>query len=174
MSNYPKSTKKIISSIANDLKIAIVYSTFNSTVTKRLLTETIQELKALQIPAKNIICEKVDGALEIPMALLMCKKYYKVDVLIAIGCVIRGETYHFEVVSNTSANALAYMALNIKTPVINGILTCENMKQAKARISKVSKHIAKSAINAASLNFHLKQTKKTKNKLWQKNNEKNA
>lgn len=159
------------------MKVAIVYSTFNREITEKMLKHCLQNLKKQGVLAKNIFSESVDGALEIPVVLSWCKKYYSAEVLIGIGCVIRGETYHFEVVSQTSAIALANLSLKTNTAVINGILTCENIKQAQARIIPVSQHLANCAIGLAILKNNLKAKNKiNKNRIksvkTKKNNEK--
>lgn len=172
MSKYPSTRVKPLAKIINpkisiykNIRIGIVYSQFNAQITDKILERTINNLKSLGISAQNIICEKVSGALEIPVGLLWCEKYCNVSALIAIGCVIRGETFHFEIVSQTSAQALSNLALQTNIPVINGILTVDTEKQAKARILPISEHIATAAINMASLKSNLKDNKKVKKKI---------
>ncbi len=116
------------------LKIAIVLPYFNQELGKELLKNTKEELINNQVQEKNIMIFRVAGALEIPFA---CQKIAKkFDVIIALGIVIRGETTHYDLVTETSHQGLMQVQLDTKIPIIFGILACENLTQAKNRISK--------------------------------------
>ena len=115
------------------LYIGIVQARFNAGITNELTRACIEQLRELGVQAKHIEIMQVPGALEIPVALqaLAKKNYY--DALIAIGCIIRGETYHFELVANESGAGVSRVALDYEVPIANAILTVENEEQALAR-----------------------------------------
>ena len=124
-------------------RIAIVQARFNAHITDALVADCVQELRALGVAENNITHVTVPGALEVPVALdalaqriLASHNKFAFDALIAIGCVIRGETYHFELVANESAAGITRVALDMGVPIANAILTVENEAQAKARIGK--------------------------------------
>lgn len=116
---------------APQAKVAIVVSRFNSFITERLVEGAVDTLKRQgQLADDNITLVKVPGAVEIPLAvkrLAMSKKY---DGVIALGCVIRGGTAHFEYVSGECAKGIAQVALEAEIPVAFGVLTTENLEQA--------------------------------------------
>lgn len=123
------------------LRIGIVWSRFNEQIVRQLLTACDKELVDLGVPAANIDVVSVPGALEIPVvlqSLALERRGFgrRYDALIALGAVIRGETYHFDVVSNESARGILDVQLETGVPVANGIVTTENDEQAVARISK--------------------------------------
>ena len=123
------------------LRIGIVWSRFNEEIVRALLTACDKELVELGVAAANIDVVSVPGALEIPLvlqSLALERRGFgrRYDALIALGAVIRGETYHFDVVSNESARGILDVQLESGVPVANGIVTTENDEQAKARISK--------------------------------------
>ena len=115
------------------MRLGIVASRFNDALASKLLARAEQEAKKLGAQASVV---SVPGALEIPMALQWMAKSGKYDALVAVGCVIRGDTYHFEVVSNESARGVMDVALDSGLPVANGILTTEDEAQAEARLDK--------------------------------------
>ncbi len=123
------------------LRIGIVQARFNAHITDALTRVCVQELHSLGIADANITRLTVPGALEIPIALDALAQRdegeeFEFDALIAIGCVIRGETYHFELVANESAAGITRVALGMNIPIANAVLTVENEAQAEARISK--------------------------------------
>ena len=118
------------------LKIAIITSRFNAEITSELTQRCVHQLKKQGIQANHVDTYDVPGALEIPYAAAVLMHQDKYDAIIALGCAIRGETYHFELVSNESAFGLAKLNLKGKTPIINGVLTVENEAQAIARLGK--------------------------------------
>jgi 6,7-dimethyl-8-ribityllumazine synthase len=115
------------------MRLGIVASRFNDALASKLLARAEQEAKKLGAQAAVV---SVPGALEIPLALQWMARSGKYDALVAVGCVIRGETYHFEVVSNESARGVMDVALDSGLPIANGILTTEDEAQAEARLDK--------------------------------------
>ena len=115
------------------MRLGIVASRFNDALASKLLERAEREAKKLGAQASVV---SVPGALEIPVALQWMAKSGKYDALVAVGCVIRGETYHFEVVSNESARGVMDVALDSGLPIANGILTTEDEAQAEARLDK--------------------------------------
>jgi 6,7-dimethyl-8-ribityllumazine synthase len=123
------------------LRIGIVWSRFNEEIVQQLLTACDKELVQLGVPAANIDVVSVPGALEVPLvlqSLALERRGFgrRYDALIALGAVIRGETYHFDIVSNESARGILDVQLETGVPVANGIITTQNEEQARARISK--------------------------------------
>jgi 6,7-dimethyl-8-ribityllumazine synthase len=123
------------------LHVGIVWSRFNEEIVQQLLTACDQQLVELGVPASAIDVVSVPGALEIPVvlqSLALERRGFgrRYDALIALGAVIRGETYHFDVVSNESARGILDVQLETGIPVANGIITTENEEQARARIGK--------------------------------------
>ena len=114
----------------DDLYLAIVVGRFNEYAGRGELEACLDELKKLGVPEDNITVMRVPGALEIPMALSMIARSSPyVDAMIALGAVIRGETYHFEIVSNESARGIMDLQLKTGIPIANGILYCETDQQ---------------------------------------------
>ena len=118
------------------LRIGLVQARFNAAIGDRLRDGCIAELAALGVAEDDIEVVSVPGALEIPLALRLLAESDEFDALVAIGCVIRGETYHFELVCNESAAGITRVQLDALLPVANAILTVENAAQAEARIGK--------------------------------------
>ena len=119
-----------------DLRIGIVMSRFNMDVGEGLLGACTAELIKRGVQESGMLLVTVPGALEIPLTLQKMALTDQFDALIALGAVIRGETYHFEIVSNQSASGLAAVQLDTGIPVANGILTTETDDQALARMSR--------------------------------------
>src|SRR5689334_24070856 len=115
------------------MRLGIVASRFNEELTSRLLERAQAEAKKLGAQCSVV---NVPGALEIPLALQWLAQSGRFDALVAVGVVIRGETYHFEVVSNESARGVMDVALDFGVPVANAILTTEDEAQARARLDK--------------------------------------
>jgi len=133
------------------LAIGIVQARFNESVTNALADACRQELAALGVDEKNIRHVKVPGALEVASALQVMAETDKFDALIALGCIIRGETYHFELVANESGAAVTRIALDYQLPIANAILTTENMAQALARQIDKGIDAARVAVEMANL-----------------------
>ena len=133
------------------LKVGIVLSRFNSKVGEGLLKACEAKLMALGVAADDITLATVPGALETPVVLQEMANSEKFDALIALGAIIRGETYHFEVVSNESARGVSEVQLQYGVPVANAILTTENDEQALARIDVKGAEAAEVAIEMVNL-----------------------
>jgi len=133
------------------LNVGIVYSRFNEPVVKELLNSCVDQLIFQGINENHILKKEVPGALEIPMMINAYATKKKFDVLIGIGAVIRGETYHFEVVSDQSANGLMQVQLRHNIPVINAIITTNSGEEAFARTKIKGKEAAAGAIEMALL-----------------------
>ena len=133
------------------LNVGIVYSRFNEPVVKELLNSCVDQLILEGIDENHILKKEVPGALEIPMMINAYATKKKFDVLIGIGAVIRGETYHFEVVSDQSANGLMQVQLSHNIPVINAIITTNSGEEAFARTKIKGKEAAAGAIEMALL-----------------------
>jgi len=133
------------------LRIGIVVSRFNPEVGDALLAACTAALAKHGVRASDVRVVTVPGALEAPLALQKLANTGKYDALIALGAVIRGETYHFEVVANESAGGITTVALDTGVPVANGILTTENDGQAAARAAQKGADCAAVAIEMANL-----------------------
>jgi 6,7-dimethyl-8-ribityllumazine synthase len=136
-------------------KFAIIFSRYNDNIGNELLKNTQEALMACGTKEKNIEIYRVPGALEIPIAANALAIKDKFDAIICLGVVIRGETPHFELVSRECYRGLMDISLCSDTPIIFGILTVNNVKQAKERASKSKmnkgKEFAESAIEMAML-----------------------
>ena len=133
------------------LYIGIVQARFNEGITNALAEACKTELLALGVLEKHVELYSVPGALEVPVALQALAEKNEFDALIAIGCIIRGETYHFELVANESGRGVTRVALDYKLPVANAILTVENTAQAQARQTINGIEAARVAVEMANL-----------------------
>ena len=133
------------------LGIGIVQARFNEPITNALAQACHAELIALGVPDKSIDHVMVPGALEIPVALMAMAEKAKYDALVALGCIIRGETYHFELVANESGAGVSRVALDYQVPIANAILTTENLEQAIARKTEKGRDAARVAVEMANL-----------------------
>jgi 6,7-dimethyl-8-ribityllumazine synthase len=134
-----------------ELVIGIVQARFNQDVTNTLAKACWDALLEHGVQEKNIDHVQVPGALEVPVALQAMAEKGGYDALIGLGCIIRGETYHFELVANESAAGVTRVALDYQLPVANAILTTENMEQAVARQVEKGRDAALVAIEMANL-----------------------
>jgi 6,7-dimethyl-8-ribityllumazine synthase len=134
-----------------DLRVGIVQARFNEWAGRALQEACVGELITLGVDEDDITHLTVPGALEIPVVLARLAATQEYDALIALGCVIRGETYHFEVVSNESARGVAQVALDHGVPVANGIITTEDEEQARARVAEKGRDAARVAVEMANL-----------------------
>ena len=116
------------------MRLGIVASRFNEDLCAQLLQRA--QAEAAKLGVKEVVVESVPGALEIPLALQWMAQSGRFDCLAAIGCVVRGDTYHFEIVCNESARGVMDVALEFGIPVANGILTTDDEQQAEARLDK--------------------------------------
>ncbi|APV51573.1 6,7-dimethyl-8-ribityllumazine synthase [Betaproteobacteria bacterium GR16-43] len=138
------------------LRIGIVWSRFNEEIVRELLTACDRQLVELGVAAADIDVVSVPGALELPLALQslalerrgFTRRY---DALVALGAVVRGETYHFEVVANESARGILEVQLETGVPVANAVLTTNDEAQAKARASVKGAEAARVAIEMANM-----------------------
>ena len=134
-----------------DLRVAIVQARFNAAITDKLAQACLAELEALGVVGKHIKHVTVPGALEVPLALMALAQSEDHDALIALGCIIRGETYHFELVANESGAGVTRVALDHEIPIANAILTVENEAQAWARAEDKGRDAARVAVEMANL-----------------------
>jgi 6,7-dimethyl-8-ribityllumazine synthase len=139
------------------LKIGLVMSRFNLPVCEGLLSACVDELKRLGVADADMTIANVPGALEIPLVLQTMAQSGSFDALVALGAVIRGETYHFEVVSNDACRAIMEVQLDTGVPIANGILTCESDEQAEVRMQPKGADCAQAAVEMANLQKALLQ-----------------
>ncbi|HLL11406.1 MAG TPA: 6,7-dimethyl-8-ribityllumazine synthase [Rubrivivax sp.] len=133
------------------LRIGIVRARFNDAVTSTLAQACLAELERLEVDEGDIKHVSVPGALEVPVALKAMAASGAFDALIALGCVIRGETYHFELVANESGAGVSRVALDHQIPIANAILTVEDEDQAWARAVDKGREAARAAVEMANL-----------------------
>lgn len=133
------------------LSIGIVQARFNADITGKLAEACLAELAAMGVEPDNIRLVTVPGALEIPVVLQSLADSDDFDALIALGCIIRGETYHFELVANESGAGVTRLALDYQIPIANAILTTENLEQAVARQTDKGRDAARVAVEMAHL-----------------------
>lgn len=133
------------------LKVGIVQARFNASVTDALAKACKAELIALGVADKDIEHLTVPGALEVPVALQAMAEKTSYDALVAIGCIIRGETYHFELVANEAGAGVTRVSLDYQLPIANAILTTEDMPQAIARQIEKGRDAARVAVEMANL-----------------------
>ena len=133
------------------LRIGIVQARFNADITDALHHACMTELHALQVEAENIETVSVPGALEVPIALQALAERESFDALIALGCIVRGETYHFELVANESGAGVTRIALDYQIPIANAILTTEDLAQAQERQIDKGRDAARVAVEMANL-----------------------
>jgi len=131
------------------LRVGIVRSRFNERIGAAMLEACRKRLAELRVTELTVV--SVPGALEAPLALQKLANTEKYDALIALGAVIRGETYHFEIVANESASGLMQVQLDSGVPVANGILTADTEKQAEARAAQKGRDCAEVAVEMANL-----------------------
>jgi len=134
-----------------DLRIGVVQARFNHPITNRLAETCMEELKRLGVDERHIRHVTVPGALEVALALNALADSEGYDALIALGCIIRGETYHFELVSNESGAAVTRVSLDFQVPIANAILTVEDEAQAWARAEDKGRDAARVAVEMAQL-----------------------
>ena len=134
-----------------DLRIGIVQSRFNEFACIALAEACLKELVTLGVDEDDITHVTVPGALEIPLTLSRLAATEDFDALIAVGCVIRGETYHFEIVSEESARGVGRVSAQFGLPVVNAILTTETDEQAQVRADEKGRDAARVAVEMANL-----------------------
>jgi 6,7-dimethyl-8-ribityllumazine synthase len=139
------------------LRIGIVQARFNADIGHGLLSSCLAELKRLGVADEDILHITVPGALEVPLALQKMAETQQFDALIALGAVIRGETYHFELVSNESGAGITRIGLDYGMPIANAILTTETDEQAEARMAEKGADAARVAVEMSNLLFALEE-----------------
>lgn len=133
------------------LRIGIVTARFNKDICDGLLAAATKALAKAGVDKADIVIVSVPGALELPLTLKKMAESGKFDALIALGAVIRGDTYHFEIVSNEMAAGITRVQLDTGVPIGNGVLTTETDHQAHARISEKGRDVANCAVEMALL-----------------------
>ena len=139
-----------------DLRVGIVQARFNEEYCVALTTACIEELIKLGVSQTDIKLITVPGALEIPFALQKLAQTGEFDGLVALGAVIRGETYHFELVSNESAAGITRISIDSGLPIANGVLTCDTDEQAQVRVQVKGADCAKAVVEMANLALALR------------------
>lgn len=137
------------------LRIGIVMSRFNKDICEGLLSACELELVRLGVAKDDVLLVDVPGALEHPLVLQKMAQSEKFDALVAIGAVVRGDTYHFEVVSNESARGILDVQLETGVPIANAILTVDTEEQGLLRMTEKGRDAARVAIEMANLMKHL-------------------
>ncbi|NYE61122.1 6,7-dimethyl-8-ribityllumazine synthase [Duganella sp. 1224] len=140
-----------------DLRIGVVQARFNEDICHGLLSACLAELKHLGVADEDILHVTVPGALEVPLVLQKMAESQQFDALIALGAVIRGETYHFELVSNESGAGITRIGLDYGIPIANAILTTENDEQAEVRMAVKGADAARVAVEMANLTIALEE-----------------
>lgn len=138
------------------MKIGVVMCRFNELVCHGLRDACLAELQALGVAPADVTLATVPGALEAPLVLQTMAKSGRFDALIALGAVIRGETYHFELVSNESGAGITRVGLDAGIPIANAILTTETDEQAEVRMSVKGREAAQVAVEMANLHKALR------------------
>ena len=135
---------------ASEARVAIVVARFNSFINENLVDGALDVLKRQGlVPDEQITLVRVPGAVEIPLAVKKLAKSGKVDAIVALGCVIRGDTYHFELVANENSKGMAQVMLEYEIPVAFGVLTTDNVEQAIQRAgTKAGNKGAEAALSA--------------------------
>lgn len=137
--------------VGQGLRVAIAMSRFNQDIGEGLLGACTAELKSLGVADADVLIVSVPGALELPLVLRKLADSGRFDALVALGSVIRGETYHFEIVSNESARGIGEVQLATGIPVANGVLTTEDDDQALSRMQQKGADAAQAAVEMANL-----------------------
>jgi 6,7-dimethyl-8-ribityllumazine synthase len=140
-----------------DLRIGVVQARFNEDICHGLLSACLAELKHLGVADEDVLHVTVPGALEVPLVLQKMAESQQFDALIALGAVIRGETYHFELVSNESGAGITRIGLDYGIPIANAILTTENDEQAEVRMAVKGADAARVAVEMANLTIALEE-----------------
>ena len=133
------------------VRVGIVQARFNEDIGAGLLESCLTELKRLGVMDEDVLHVTVPGALEVPLALQKLAATHQFDALIALGAVIRGETYHFELVSNESAAGITRISIESGLPIANGVLTCDTDEQAHVRVNVKGADCAKAVVEMANL-----------------------
>jgi len=130
--------------------VAVVVSKFNGEITSQLLTAALEELERAGVARDAVTVVPIPGAFELPLAALALAKTRRYACIVALGCVIRGETAHFEFVAGEAASGLQLAAIETGVPVSFGVLTTDTVEQAEARVDKGAEAV-RSALEMADL-----------------------
>lgn len=141
---------------ARGLKLGILCARWNPTVTDALLRSALETLEAHGARAQDVSLVRVPGAFELPAAARALLESGELDAIIALGAIVRGETSHHEVLGHAVASALALLSAQSGVPVGFGLLTCDTMEQARARVSKGTE-ASEAAIEMANLRRQLRR-----------------
>lgn len=133
------------------LRIGIVMSRFNIDIGEGLLSACVAELAKLGVQQPDMMLVTVPGALEVPLVLEKMALSDRYDALIALGAVVRGDTYHFEIVANEACSGITQVQLDTGVPIANGILTTDTDEQALARMAVKGADCAMVAVEMANL-----------------------
>ncbi|HKB20717.1 MAG TPA: 6,7-dimethyl-8-ribityllumazine synthase [Gaiellaceae bacterium] len=118
--------------------VAVVVSRFNAEITSRLLERALEELEEVGVPREAVMVMPVPGAFELPLAAMALAKTRRYACVVALGCVIRGETPHFDYVASEAASGLQLAAIETGVPVAFGVLTVDTREQAEERIERAA------------------------------------
>jgi 6,7-dimethyl-8-ribityllumazine synthase len=143
------SPKPVEMNLPSSARIAIAAARFNSEIVEELLSGCMQRLAELKLPEKNITVHHVPGAFELPLAAKLLAKSKKFDAVICLGCVIRGDTPHFDYVAGQCAAGIQQVAIKTSIPIIFGVLTTDTAQQARDRIGGKHGHAGRRAADAA-------------------------
>lgn len=134
------------------LKVGIVQSEYNSKISEALLKGCKKTLLGAGVSEKNIILIKVPGAFETPYACQKLATTKKLDVIITLGAIIKGGTPHFDYIASACSKGIMDVSLKMEIPIIFGVLTTDNLAQAKARVDK-GIEAAQTALQMTKINF---------------------
>ena len=148
--------------VKKNIEIGVVCYLFNTSITELMVKSCLEELKYFGVSTDQIFISKVPGSLEIPVVLLHLIKSKKFDALITFGSVVRGETTHYDTVASESANGISKLSIMYGIPIINGILTVENINQAHERAISKGKSCGSAALQM------IKEIKKINSQLMEK------
>jgi 6,7-dimethyl-8-ribityllumazine synthase len=144
----PEGYTVLTGSVDGRRAVALVVSKFNTEITNRLLERALAELDAVGVPRDAVMIMPVPGAFELPLAAMALAKTRRYAAIVALGCVIRGETPHFDFISSEAASGLQLAAIETGVPVSFGVLTVESREQAEGRIEKAAEAV-RSALEMA-------------------------
>jgi 6,7-dimethyl-8-ribityllumazine synthase len=139
--DVPEGYNTLAGSVDGRRAVGLVVSKFNAEITNRLLERALAELDEIGVPREAVMIVPVPGAFELPLAAMALAKTRRYATIVALGCVIRGETPHFDYISSETASGLQLAALETGVPVSFGVLTVENREQADARIDKAAEAV---------------------------------
>jgi len=160
MATYNSIEEIAVRSDGAGLRVGIAVARFNADVADGLLASCTAALARLGVNSGDIKIVDVPGALELPLALQKMAQSGQFDALVALGAVIRGETYHFEIVADGSAAGIMQVTLDTGVPVANGVLTTDDDDQAEARMAQKGADCAAVAVEMANLLKHLELLKR--------------